>query len=620
MLRSNRPLSKPPLSKPLNKPSMPVKNIQDLIDKHTENKTILVITESHNGTEIITHKWSFGGFVNRPPTLITGEFDEIIKNIPIFSKNLSEVFNPNVEYSIGSIELINVNGELDDLMNNGFDLQPISIYLGSPDWLFNEFKLIHKGFITNDGLKQKSKKKYILNFVDNLLSLNNPLQRSRFSDNSAEDEIIPTCLGVCFNVEPVLVDANNQEYQFDEYNIDEVLEMRQNGNPVMNYKIGEIGDERLYIDQGKIRTTSNTGSDVLTFDIIGRKVNLTTFSPDINGTAITTCSDILKHVIINKTTLTYNDIDDIAFDTHKTNVPYDVGFYTKIDHKIIDLYGELLSSVISFGNINVNTGKLGIFEYVLPIKTDTPDHILTKSDYVYDSIDIVNNVIPSKKITIGYKKNNKIQTSNLAGILTLDEIKLCGLEYSSVSSSSEIYNSDIASIEWQNNNTIRYTFVDEILVTVDAGNILNSFNNLKENNGNFIISASDPGLNKYYVEVINNNIIDESYDELNPNGFADITIGKHLSISEKPMIPTLLADKYDANLIADEILDIFSNGVQEIKINKIIAKSFLYDIGESVKIETDELNLEDSVCLIIGISNNYKDGTGVLNVLRRIDE
>ena len=120
--------------------------------------------------------------------------------------------------TVGIFELIDPDGELDDLRTLGWDGAPIELKRGEPEALFNTFSTVAK--LTTAGLRYNTRKKEIL-----LRDLAHQLTQGELhgqryggtggadGDASLAGRIKPIAIGDVFNISPVLINATGLIYQ-----------------------------------------------------------------------------------------------------------------------------------------------------------------------------------------------------------------------------------------------------------------------------------------------------------------------------------------------------------------------------------------------------------------------
>jgi hypothetical protein len=570
-------------------------------------KVIVAVAQAHNGIELINLYWHYGYFVPKPIDGFSLSSLPILKEIPSFSSSISEVMRPVSKNSHGVIKLRNSDNEITSYEQYSFNSQSIILYVGQKDWVFSDFRVVFSGYFDTAGLQRTGDYEYTLKLlgVENLMDV--PFQRRQ--ENNKE---IIQCIGTVFNVEPVLVDKANHEYRVEQYLYKDILEMRWNGEPVVEgvaYKIGEAGTPRLYADQGLVRLITNPATSKITCDIQGRLVN-SDFKPDVTGTQINKASDIVRAILYTKTAIQEIQIDDTSFDKLNISRPETLGLY---DNKgsVSDQVAKILSSVFSFIRFNKANSKLELKLFQIPEHSDIPDWILEASDF--QSITFVTSQPAPKSITVGYRQNYTIQTSGLSGTIIDNDtelVDLYGRENTTVTYSNTIFESTITLVQWQSGNLIKYTFTDNP-ATVILGMVLSVFDCAETlNNGSFVVVST--GTN--YIIVTNTNRSDAVADETT-GGIADVMPFNFINTTEKKTIDTLIHGSSDADDIAEEIATAFESGTEELKVVGVFSKIVLMNIGDTVLVKTDKAGLESTTCIITGINGGLFQGD--INIIRK---
>ena len=233
------------------------------------NRIILMDLEYHDG---ISNK--IIRFSNKPYIMIKGDstvdptdgitvlsnliYDDIITSVPNISKSI------DTGLDIGSITVLNSDGEYDYLLEYAFIGHNIKLYIGESTWRRDDFIIVFNGIVSgidstdpnNISINIKDKKEilnielesdkidntYWENLMDDINSWSPTgyIQGERAYDRSkallpdaTKDTHLPICLGKVFNISPVLVDSWNHVYLIHEGEISEVIEVRANGVPLL---------------------------------------------------------------------------------------------------------------------------------------------------------------------------------------------------------------------------------------------------------------------------------------------------------------------------------------------------------------------------------------------------
>jgi len=132
----------------------------------------------------------------------------------------------NATLSMGSIEVSNHEGDLDEWLNWVFDGRPVTVSIGSAAWPREDFQVIYKGVVTS--LEVSGNDAFNLPITGSLQRLNGALN----DQVDADDQTLPLALGEVSNVEPVLIDPANLVYQVSTRPIGGIIEVRDRGLPV----------------------------------------------------------------------------------------------------------------------------------------------------------------------------------------------------------------------------------------------------------------------------------------------------------------------------------------------------------------------------------------------------
>lgn len=159
-----------------------------------------------------------------------------------FTESIS--LDGNFSLSYGDIELRNVNGELDSWLNDYWSNRRIKVFIGDKSWVRDDFWQIFDGVVT--GIDSRKRETLNLKLSDKLQRLNYPVTEAKLGGvTSNADKLLPLCFGECHNVEPLLADPANHEYVVHNGQIEDIIEVRDNGVPVTVTEIPATGRFRL---------------------------------------------------------------------------------------------------------------------------------------------------------------------------------------------------------------------------------------------------------------------------------------------------------------------------------------------------------------------------------------
>jgi hypothetical protein len=162
-------------------------------------------------------------------------YDPFVIGSVQFERSLNEVFTGRSVSKTHDIELILQSDTL-QLLTKAVYGQSVRIYLGDKSWPKANFQQIIAGIC--DGITPEQTKIRI-KFRDAADVLQTPLLNARYTDGAAVDQLKPLCLGRCFNVKPVLINAATHTYQFNSTPSASVTAVRFNGSivPTTNYTV-----------------------------------------------------------------------------------------------------------------------------------------------------------------------------------------------------------------------------------------------------------------------------------------------------------------------------------------------------------------------------------------------
>jgi hypothetical protein len=261
-----------------------------------------------------------------------------------------------------------------------------------------------------------------------------------FIPETVESTPVPICLGICFNIEPKLIDTYNHVYQIHEGPIQQITEIRANGIPLnKDPLLGTVQyEENLLL--GCFRLLVHQNNTQITCDAIGTTTRGTGYNAGFN-IVLNSAAHLVEWLALEKTSLTSDDICPLSFsDTAFTNTS-PLGLYIKDESEIASLITDIMSSVGGFARFD-RVCTLQIFRLEDP-KGKTPDLYIVDDDVIEKGVSLGVGESPKSSISLGFKRNWTVQDKgSLAGIITdesqdfLTELDLFTNEYSKVTASN----------------------------------------------------------------------------------------------------------------------------------------------------------------------------------------
>lgn len=289
-----------------------------------------------------------------------------------FERSLNEVFTGLSVSKTSDIDLI-LRPITESLLTKAIYGQPIRIYMGDKSWPKADFKQIIAGLC--DGVMPEQTK-IRLKFRDAADVLKTPLLTARYASGTAAEQLKPLCLGRCFNIQPVLIDAAIHKYQFSSGPSQAVTAVRFNGSVVpSSYYTVNLTDSTITF------TTFPNGD--VTMDVDGLKVG---------GIWLQTAADFIGHIASMR-----------GLTVVCSGLPaHMLGLYLTTDISTDQVMDEICSSVGGYWFFD----RLGQFKVMafngVPAVADVQ---LTKDQTVYGTKKIRRVINPLHSLTLGYKRN-----------------------------------------------------------------------------------------------------------------------------------------------------------------------------------------------------------------------
>jgi hypothetical protein len=336
-----------------------------------------------------------------------------------FTETLS--LDNSVSIGYGDLEVDNTGGSKDAWLNYVWTNRVVRVYIGDPTWPRSDYRLIFNGLISDIASRDRSVLNLIL--VDKLEKLNNPISEILLNSAALDsDTLIPTVFGECFNVTPLVANSAGLIYQVHTGAIEDIIEVRDNGDVVDFTK------------------SLSTGTFILNENPYGQITCSVQGALD-GGTYHNTVPNIVKMIVKNygpvNSRLTDADIDLANFSQFNTLYPFPVGVYTISRENVLDTCNQLAASI----GAQLIFSSQGLLKFVrLSIPGTGTTYSVSPEDIESRSLEISDRPPIAAATKIGYCKNWTVQTSGLAAGINPASIALFNTEY--------LYNSTI------NNSTV----------------------------------------------------------------------------------------------------------------------------------------------------------------------
>jgi hypothetical protein len=331
-------------------------------------RCVLIELETDTGTRYFSNSAYQTGANDIPANTPYDPF--VIGGLEI-TRSMSEVFSGVSSSLISDLELI----KNDDTLNIGdVNEKNIKIFFGDKAWLKSEFQLVMHGVI--DEMTPETDKIRIA-FRELSQTLVIPVLSEVYDSGPSEGEIKPLCLGRCFNIAPVLIDATNHIYQFNTVTSKALTKAKFNGDTVApaNY-IVDLAQSTI---QFLIKPVGN-----ITLDVDGAV---------ITGAWLQTATDFINYLMATRLIQT-TQISNLA--------TYQLGCYITNNMQYGALLDEICASVGAYWFYN----RLGVFTCSAFVgTTGIATDELTDDQNIQHSRNQRRRISPLKQLTLGYQKN-----------------------------------------------------------------------------------------------------------------------------------------------------------------------------------------------------------------------
>ena len=347
-----------------------------------ERRVLLVEAEAYSGGSVVTRYMASAPYVSGPAdTPANIAYDDIIRSVPQFKMTMSEVFTGQTKPSWGEIEIDNSGGVRDAWLNDAWDGRSVRLYLGSPDWPRDDFRLILGG--VTDDIVARSRDVLQLKIRDKQQLLNVPISTALIGGTTANaGKPEPACWGECYGVRAVLIDDTTRRYKV-------------HGGAIQAITAVYCGKVSVaftaYLSTGEF-TLSAASTGEVTADVKG----------DAAGSYVDTVSAIMQRIVTTRTSVVSGDIDSSSFSAFATLCPQKVGIYVGDRQNVLAVLDQLAASVGAWYGFS-RDGKLRIGRLDAP--AGSPVQLLIADDIEQGGLSVKRRILPTATVRLGYKRN-----------------------------------------------------------------------------------------------------------------------------------------------------------------------------------------------------------------------
>lgn len=389
-------------------------------------------------------RFSTGGFVTEPSDMPPNAiYEDRLKQPALVRRDMyaNGTTGGASRVGFGELILVNLDGELDDFRNYGFDGQPLVLKVGESSAPFNSFVEVLTGTMEQVELDQKELR---IRVRDRQSELAEPIQDIRYlgtgglegTDLDVRGRVKPLVYGQVFNIIPVGVNPLKQIYQVAENPIHDIQFVYDAGvsltRTLPDYSTAaDLLDDLLKPPAGHYRVfqgyfrLNNRPTGVLTADVVE--------GPTVADRSV---AQILKRMAI-QVGIPLMDIDNTDVMALDALNPSPVGIYIDQDFTAIQAMDEIAQSIGAYFGFN----QLGIFGMGrLSAPTNSP--VVTVDENTIIGNELQRTVsrdegrgIPSYRVNLQYAKNYTVQgLDQLAAAVADERAAELALDYRGVTS------------------------------------------------------------------------------------------------------------------------------------------------------------------------------------------
>lgn len=329
--------------------------------------------------------------------------------------SISESLNIDGAASIstGDIELENSAGQRDDWLTYVWANAPVEVFMGDATWPRADFRKMFVGVVNT--LESRSRDVLNLTLQDKLQRLNQPISEQLLGGGTAnKDALLPLVFGEAHNISPLLVDPATLEYQAHNGQIEDVVEVRDNG---------DVRTVTEFLSTGKFRLSAARVGTV-TCTVQGSK---------LGGVYLTNVAQIVQRIVLSygnaATRFTSGDLDAANLSAFAAANPQQVAVVVASRENQLGVCQQLAASV----GAQVVISSLGLLRLV-KIELPAPGTAVAigPEDYDLNNLSIAQRVPVKASVKLGYARNWTPQPTGLAAGLVDSVQNLLGREWLTV--------------------------------------------------------------------------------------------------------------------------------------------------------------------------------------------
>jgi hypothetical protein len=335
-----------------------------------------------------------------------------------FSEKIDLSGTPTIGY--GDIELSNPVdssrvGERDTWLNYVWGNKAVTVLIGDVTWLRSDFYPVFTGLIRDIDSKSRSTLNLLL--VDNMQRLNVAVSDTLLTGTfTTADKLLPVTFGECFNVTPLLVDPPALRYKVHTGQVQEFIEVRDNGAP-------------LSFSGNSATLSTADGTFTLARPAVG------TITCSVRGSAPAGSykqyiGEIIRDILTNYgaklTDAAYiNASNFTAFDSA---TPFRAGAYVSARQNVLEVCYKLADSIGAYLVLG-RDGKFKLTQVKSEYTAGTGTHKVSGTDMELNSFAVSDKLDVQGAIKLAYCKNWTVQSSGLAAGVVVANASIFARDY-----------------------------------------------------------------------------------------------------------------------------------------------------------------------------------------------
>lgn len=317
--------------------------------------------------------------------------------------------NGRASISWGDIEIYNTDGSRDSWLDDVWSGRAVTVYIGDVSWPRSDFRVVFSGVAQDVTARSNDRINILLR--DRTQVLNTALSEATIQNLTlTTDTLKPLCFGEVHNITPLLIDAATLTYMVHDGQIEQIIEVRDNGIPVnvgVNLAAGTF-------------SLSASPVGTITASVQGSKAG---------GTYRNTAGALIKHIAktYGATPMTDADLDLVQLAAFEAANPQPVGLYLSSRANQLDVMQQLASSV-GAQVVFTPTGKLQVQRLTLPLPSGATQVDVSDVDMMANTLAISSTPNLEPAVRLAYCRNYTVQGGLTTG-LPPAHIELYGQEW-----------------------------------------------------------------------------------------------------------------------------------------------------------------------------------------------